>query len=156
MRKDGRGVCDRCSQAFDYHLIHNGFNESCYAYCGACGMTALVDTLYEDRAAEGLPRHRQITRGGEELLASCSCGGAFRAGAGPRCPHCHQELSAPAATEWIESNSPGAVQGWKWQRNWDGLYAIVIEGRVYRNPLREGPDRRTTRSSRSSAPGRLE
>ena len=101
-RQNHQGTCAHCGESFAYHLIHNGFNESCYAYCAACGMTALIDTLYKDRAADGLPRHRAITEGGERFLASCSCGGSFRAGAAPRCPHCREILSANEAASWIE------------------------------------------------------
>lgn len=132
-RQDHEGVCDHCGKTFAYHLVHNGFNESCYAYCSSCGMTAVIDTGYEDR--KGLPRHRAITEGAEDLLSPCSCGGTFRPGASPRCPHCQQTLSAEKAAEWIEEDAPGAVKGWRWQRNWDGLYAIVIDRRSVRNPF---------------------
>lgn len=37
------GVCEHCKQRFEYYLIHNGFNESAYAYCAACSTTALLD-----------------------------------------------------------------------------------------------------------------
>src|SRR5213080_4839621 len=41
-RRDGQGTCEHCSSAFDYHLVHNGFNGSSYAYCESCGRTALL------------------------------------------------------------------------------------------------------------------
>ena len=135
-RQNHQGSCDHCGRSFAYHLLHNGFNESCYAYCAACGMTALMDTLYKDRVAEGLPRHRAITEGGERFLAPCSCGGFFQAGAAPRCPHCRESLSANEAASWIEAAAPGAKQGWRWQRDWTSLYAIVIENRLVANPWR--------------------
>jgi hypothetical protein len=37
---------------------------------------------------------------------------------------------------WIEAGAPRTAGGWRWQRNWQGLYAITIEGRVVRNPWR--------------------
>jgi len=40
-----------------------------------------------------------------------------------------EALSAVTATSYIESNAPGTKKGWRWQRNWSGLYGIVIEGR---------------------------
>jgi transcription elongation factor Elf1 len=40
---DDKGKCEHCGESFSYRLIHNGFNESAYAYCGTCGMTALLD-----------------------------------------------------------------------------------------------------------------
>ena len=138
MRKDGEGRCEHCGRTFDYHLVHNGFNESCYAYCASCGTTATMDTLYEDRSAEGLPRHRAITKEGERFLSSCPCGGDFKAGASPRCPHCLETLSAVAAAVWLEEQAPGFAGGWRWQRNWEGLDSIVIEGKVVRNPWRDG------------------
>ena len=140
-RESYQGTCDQCGRTFRYYLIHNGFNESCYAYCAKCGMTAVLDTHYKDRTSEGFPRHRAITAGAQKALAPCACGGSFTPGAAPRCPHCSQVLSAKAATSWIERNAPGAQSwlgwlGWHWQRNWDGLYALVIEDRMISNPWR--------------------
>jgi hypothetical protein len=135
-RKMSEGTCDKCTRTFGYYLIHNGFNESCYAYCSICGMTAVIDTHYKDRTAEGFPRHRSITSDAEPFLASCPCGGSFKAGAAPRCPHCKEKLSAIAAASWIEASAAGSAQGWRWQRDWEGLYAIVIEGRLMSNPMR--------------------
>ena len=34
------------------------------------------------------------------------------------------------ATEWIEANAPGTKKGWRWQKNWTGLYCILVEERV--------------------------
>ena len=138
-RENSEGTCDKCGRTFGYYLVHNGFNESCYAYCAGCGMTAIMNTQYQDRAAEGLPRHRSITPEGEPFLAPCTCGGAFKADAAPRCPHCHEPLSATAAASWIEAAAPGSAQGWRWQRDWVSLYAIVVEGRVINNPWRATP-----------------
>lgn len=129
-----RGSCDKCDRAFDYYVVHNGFNDSSYAYCSGCGLTALIDTNQKDRSDEGLPPHRSITAKGEHSLAGCGCGGSFKAGATPRCPHCNHELSAKEAARWIESQAPGTSKGWKWQNNWEGLYAIVINDRVVSNP----------------------
>ena len=135
-RETSEGTCDKCTGTYAYYLIHNGFDESCYAYCSACGMTAVIDTEYKDRTAEGFPPHRSISSRAEQFLAPCSCGGAFKAGAAPRCPHCNQRLSATAAASWIESSAAGSAQGWHWQGDWEGLYAIVIEGHLVSNPFR--------------------
>ena len=145
-REHHQGLCEHCGKTFAYYLIHNGFNESCYAYCAVCGMTALLDTQYRDRGRDGLPRHHAIRAIGERFLVVCSCGGSFLAGAAPRCPHCHQELSAKRAATWIERAHPGTGMGWlgrlvwRWQRNWDGMYAIIIEGRYVTNPWRDVTD----------------
>jgi len=45
-------------------------------------------------------------------------------------------LSAAAAATWIERDATGTDAGWKWQRNWSDLYAIVVEDRVMHNPWR--------------------
>jgi hypothetical protein len=34
------------------------------------------------------------------------------------------------ATAYIEINAPGTKKGWRWQRNWQATYCIVIENRV--------------------------
>jgi len=43
MRHKDLGTCDKCGKKFEYYLIHNGFNESAYAYCDKCGRTAILD-----------------------------------------------------------------------------------------------------------------
>jgi len=123
------GKCEHCGKAFRYKLIHNGFNESAYAYCERCGVTAILDG-WKVPVEASLTIHKAITPDIEPLLAPCPCGGSFKAGASPRCPLCGSEISATEATEWIEGNAPGSEMGWRWQENWTGLYAIVIEGRI--------------------------
>ncbi len=131
-RTDGLGTCEQCGRSFPYYLIHNGFNESAYAYCAECGQTALMDgwrmpfKLAADVHGPIKPEH-------EHLLQPCPCGGLFRASSGPRCPHCQKQLSPTKAAEWIEANAPGAKRGWRWQGSWRGLYAIVISDRVVRD-----------------------
>jgi hypothetical protein len=46
------GDCEHCKKKFGYYLIHNGFNDSAYAYCDTCGSTALLDGL---ESSEGHP-----------------------------------------------------------------------------------------------------
>lgn len=70
----------------------------------------------------------------EPYMAPCPCGGGFRADAVPRCPHCHQPLSATEAATYIEGNASGTAKGWRWQRDWQGLFAMVIEGREVEDP----------------------
>jgi hypothetical protein len=149
-RETSEGTCDRCTRTFAYYLIHNGLNESCYAYCSACGMSAVIDTRYEDRTAEGFPRHRSITSAAEQSMAPCPCGGSFKARAAPRCPHCTEKLSATAASGWIEASAaspmittiglPGPRANAK--RECGNMYRQVVYGA--RIPTRElvcrGPD----------------
>src|ERR1035438_399911 len=65
--------------------------------------------------------------------APCECGGGVRRGAAPRCPHCHLPLSADLATPYIEMNAPGTKKGSRWQKNWSGIYCIVIEDKRINN-----------------------
>jgi len=126
------GQCEHRDRKFHYQLIHNGFNDSVYAYCDRCGKTALLNILTaklpllsSTALAQGLLPAEVAPH-----LAPCECGGSFRPGASPRCPHCQSELSAEAAATFIEANAPGTAKGWRWQRTWAGLYCIIIEDRV--------------------------
>jgi hypothetical protein len=131
-RKHDIGDCEHCNKKFGYYLIHNGFNDSAYAYCDACGMTALLDGW---KVPKNVPMalHQIIAAAIEPHLAPCQCGGSFRADAWPRCPHCQQPLSADRAAGYIELQAEGAKKGWRWQRAWTGLYCIIIEDRVVRD-----------------------
>ena len=135
-RKHDIGDCEHCNKEFGYYLIHNGFNESSYAYCDACGLTALLDGWKVPKSVHMVP-HQMITPELEPHLAPCQCGGSFKAGASPRCPRCRQVISAVRATEYIEREAEGAKKGWRWQRAWTGLYCIIIEDRVVRDVWRQ-------------------
>jgi hypothetical protein len=141
------GDCSICGRTFDYNLIHNGFNESAYAYCDTCGMTSILSGLSPDvPPAAGYRGHQRIVESVEPFLTPCGCDGRFTATAGPRCSHCHSELDAEAVRESFERNAPGTRLGWRWQRNWSGLYAIVVDGRVvWDNWRHREPDRTTGR-----------
>ena len=124
------GSCDSCRGKFHYQLVHNGFNDSAFAYCEVCGSSALLSCWYDRIPLEAkLKVHGPINPEAEALLTPCACGGKFRAGASPRCPHCRAVLSAEASREFIEANAPGTAKGWRWQGSWDGMYSILIEGR---------------------------
>lgn len=135
-RTDGLGKCESCGCSFPYYLIHNGFNESAYAYCGSCGRTALLDGWKMPKNLH-IDVHRPVAPEREDSLQPCNCGGRFRGTASPRCPECCQELSPIAAAVWIERNAAGAKKGWRWQRSWQGVYAIVIGDRVVRDNWRD-------------------
>jgi hypothetical protein len=77
----------------------------------------------------GFAAQQEICSEFEQYIQPCECGGVFRKGSFPRCPHCAQTLSAEAATTYIEANAPGTKKGWRWQRNWHDIYCIVIENR---------------------------
>src|ERR1041384_1349194 len=111
----GVGTCEHCRRAFSYRLIHNGFNDSAFAYCDRCGCLAILSHWSKWPKAI-IPGIGGIKPEIEMYLAPCSCGGRFRADAAPRCPHCHQILSAEEAATYIEANAPGTAKGWKWQR----------------------------------------
>jgi hypothetical protein len=131
------GMCEHCGGNFPYALLHNGFNESAYAYCGSCGMTTVLDAC---KVPEGIQIqfHAVIKLEDEGLLLPCECGGAFKSGAYPRCPLCRQLLSAELAKHWIEANAPGTGKGWRWQCAWTGLYAIVIDNKLVRDNWKPG------------------
>jgi hypothetical protein len=120
------GKCEHCEATFEYALLHNGFNDSAYAYCDQCGRLAILDGW---KIPEGIKCkiHGPISAELEPMLQPCECGGRFRGNSSPRCPACRKLLSADIATEWIEENAPGTAKGWRWQRNWIGMYAISIE-----------------------------
>jgi hypothetical protein len=123
------GDCEHCKKQFGYYLIHNGFNDSAYAYCDTCGFTALMDGWKVPKDIHMVP-HQSITPEVEPHLARCQCGGSFRVGASPRCPACRQPLSPVHAADYIERQAEGTKKGWRWQRAWTGLYCIIIDDRV--------------------------
>jgi hypothetical protein len=140
MRKKDIGTCDRCGKQFEYYLVHNGFNESAYAYCDKCGRSAILD-YYSKSVPKGIGfgYGKEIDSAWERWLEPCECGGRYKGGAQPRCPHCGNELSAEAATQYLEANAPGAKGGWRWQRTWRGLYCIVINDRWVEDNWRTAP-----------------
>jgi hypothetical protein len=67
-RKHETGHCEHCKKAFGYYLIHNGFNESSYAYCDSCGTTLLLDGWRTPKRVQML-LHQNISPEIEALLA---------------------------------------------------------------------------------------
>jgi hypothetical protein len=127
-REQSIGTCEHCQQQFEYWLFHCGFADFVYAYCDSCGMTATLSM--RDKRMPNLPNcmgQQEMCAEMEAYVQPCTCGGRFRRGAAPRCPHCMKALSAELATSYIENNAPGTKKGWHWQRNWSGIYCIVIE-----------------------------
>jgi hypothetical protein len=135
MRNLDSGECEHCGKQFGYYLIHSGFNDTCYAYCTDCGMTAELSVYSKEmpQLPSDCDPFREICVELEPHIQSCMCGGTFKKGASPRCPHCKQRLSAEAATIYIERNAPGTKGGWAWQKHWHDLYCIVIENRFVTN-----------------------
>src|SRR6266700_4091727 len=121
-----KGDCEHCHRVYRYSLWHSGFGDNAYAYCDECGMLATLN--YGNQTVADFPRlptqYQQINEEWESLLRPCECGGRFRAGAEPRCPHCRQVLSATYAAGHVEKQSIGAPKGWLWQRNWGGVYCL--------------------------------
>jgi hypothetical protein len=134
MAKIDNGLCDACGHAFAYQLIHNGFNDTAFAYCDRCGSTALLSGYFKGvPPAAKLAIYGPVNAEAEGLLKPCACGGSFRHDAAPRCPHCNTVLSAEKARAYIEKNAPGTSRGWRWQGSWSGLYCIIVEGRSVEN-----------------------
>ncbi len=133
------GKCNHCNKKFNYYLIHNGFNETNYAYCNRCGMTAFLHEYYSAIPEQckaffkKKDRYEKISKEFESFLEHCECGGEFTKASKPRCPTCNSYLSAKYATKYIEANAEGTKKGWHWQKSWNGLYAIVIENNKVEN-----------------------
>ncbi len=123
---DVTGSCEHCGESFAIKIFHNGFGDSSYAYCGACGKTAIL-SCWDIRWPKGVKcTLAEIAPEMERYLLPCDCGGKFSKGNSPRCPKCQQVISADKATRYIEAQSPGTAKGWRWQRSWQGLYCAVI------------------------------
>jgi hypothetical protein len=132
-REQSEGSCDKCSHTFRYYLVHNGFNDSAYAYCDSCCYVAILSLR---TAPQNKPKldPGTISPEVEPDLLPCPSGGRFRTAAQPRCPNCGDTLDPIRAADYIEPNAPGTVKGWRWQRSWSGIYCIVIEQRVANDP----------------------
>jgi hypothetical protein len=127
-REQSIGVCEHCRKNFGYYVVHNGFNDSAYAYCDTCEQTTILSRWHNPIPPDVKLRvHRRISSDIEPFLKACPCGGTFRADAGPKCPYCHQALSPLLAREYLEANAPGTKSGWRWQNNWSDVYSIIIE-----------------------------
>ena len=124
------GSCDHCAGTFRYQLIHNGFNDSAYAYCNQCSFTVLLSGWHTAAQRVKFKIHQRITSDIEVLLKPCPCGGVFRASADPKCPHCTKSLSDAKATVYIERDAPGTAKGWRWQQSWSGIYSIILNDQL--------------------------
>ena len=127
------GRCEHCGGTFHYRLIHNGFGDSAYAYCDTCPYTVLLDGWSEAAKRVHFRVQQRMTPDVERLLKLCPCGGAFRASADPKCPHCSRPLSAVVATSYIEKNAPGTAKGWRWDQSWAGVYSIAINEKIVKD-----------------------
>jgi hypothetical protein len=133
-----RGRCEHCSRDFAYALLHNGFNDSAYAYCDSCCNVAVLSAWHKGIPSGAAFRaHGPISEATESWLQPCPRGGSFKANASPRCPHCNGLLSAESARTWIEQNAAGIAKGWRWQGSWSGLYCIVIEHQAVKDNWRD-------------------
>jgi hypothetical protein len=111
--------------------VHCGFGDCAYAYSDNTCYTCLLDG-WTKKVPHGvqLKIQKKIDPMIERYLEPAPDGGIFRASAAPRCPHCNEELDVDKATVYIEKNAAGTVKGWRWQRNWNDIYCIVIENLV--------------------------
>lgn len=120
--------CEHCRASFDIELVHNGFGESSYAYCSDCGKTAILSGWNKNWPRGVKCTQAEIAPEMEQHLLPCACGGKFSKGNSPRCPKCRQVLSPERAAIYLEDQSPGAKKGWRWQRDWQGIYCVVVSG----------------------------
>jgi hypothetical protein len=122
------GTCESCRRTFSYRLVHNGFGDSAFAYCDRCGCEASLSCWHQGIPPEAhLKVHGPVNPEAEGLLQPCYCGGAFRANASPRCPHCKSVLSADSARIYLEANAAGTSKRWRWQGSWSGIYSLIVE-----------------------------
>jgi len=123
------GDCEHCGRSYCYSLWHCGFGDNSYAYCDERGMLGILN--YSNPSVAGFPplsiQNAEIDASWEPLLEPCVCGGHFRRGAAPRCPHCLEQLSPVHAAEHIATQTTAAARGWQWQNNWSGIYCMVID-----------------------------
>jgi len=124
-----RGNCEHCHRGYNYELWHAPFGDFSYAYCDTCGLLATIDERNENVAQMpcATAQGQEMDAAWESYLRPCSCGGSFRKGASPRCPHCREALSARFAGAHISRNIVGTPRGWQWQDNWSESYCIAIE-----------------------------
>jgi hypothetical protein len=124
-----KGDCEHCKRFYRYSLWHSGFGDNSYAYCDDCGMLAILN--YSNTYVAEFPtlsvQFAEIDASWESFLQPCACGGRFRKGGSPRCPHCLQKLSATHAATHIEAQASGAGKGWQWQNNWSGVYCMAMD-----------------------------
>lgn len=127
------GTCELCNKQFEFELLHNGFADTSYAYCNDCGNVAVL-SAWNGRWPAGVKcTQAEIATEMEQHLEACACGGRFVKGAAPRCPHCGEILSAEKAAVYIEKQAPGTKKGWRWQRDWHGIYCMVVNGKSVSN-----------------------
>lgn len=134
-QKENRGLCEHCNEPFHYTLIHNGFNDSAYAYSESTCYTALLDG-WKIPANVPVAIQGRIKKETEAYLTPAPDGGLFLASASPRCPNCNQILDPIKAAKYIEADAEGTKAGWRWQRNWDSVYCIIIEDRIANDPYK--------------------
>jgi 4-phosphopantoate--beta-alanine ligase len=118
--KPAEATCRRCNLVFFYGIVNTGLTDVMYAYCEKCGSVLWLTWNSPDWPA-GVPGGpgMTITKAHERLVKPCPCGGRFRRGARPRCPHCGFPLS-----EELRNSIPAMRKGWT------GLHMILIEGSV--------------------------
>jgi|SRR5580658_366516 hypothetical protein len=75
------------------------------------------------------PGTRRFARSWSNPSSRAHAAGYSKKSLFPRCPQYKHPLSAPIASQYIESNAPGTKKGWRWQVNWHATYCIVIENR---------------------------
>jgi hypothetical protein len=121
------GKCEHCAAEFQFQIFHCGFGDCSYAYCERCGRTAVLSCWSKRWPDDVKCTQAEIAPEMEAHLAPCECGGRFKKGQAPRCRECGNKLSADRAAEYIEAQAPGAKKGWRWQRNWNGLYCMAVE-----------------------------
>jgi hypothetical protein len=55
--------------------------------------------------------------------------GTFRPGSRP-CIRPAARRALLEAALWLEAQAPSTAKGWPWQQSWQGLYALIVDGKL--------------------------
>ena len=70
VRDNSVGVCEHCHSEFAYYIVHNGFNDSAYAYCDACETSAILSGWYKAIPPEAnLRTHQRVQKMSNRFLS---------------------------------------------------------------------------------------
>ena len=94
-------VCVHCGRALEFDRFHAGFSDQGYMYCDRDSTVVTWSSFDSTYSALTENTHpwmltAEAKRVVERSIVDCPCGGQFRFGNLPRCPHCGGELGSLA------------------------------------------------------------
>lgn len=128
------GSCENCNQRFSYALIHNGFNDSAYAYCDTCGCVASSLLGREPPTASRFASTARLPRTSSGTLIDVAAGVSFelKHRRDARIADTHSRLMSPP--DILRRMRQGPRKDGAGNVNWQGLYCIIVEGRSIKAP----------------------